>query len=70
MFCICFQAIEDEWLAHKHAIAMEGLHDTVKTTGPDSVNQPDFGTAGTSNGEPTFGMGTEDFTGMGNGGKK
>ena len=50
------QALEDEWLAHKHAVAMQGLQDTVQRTDPDSENQPDIGTAGTSNGEPTFGM--------------
>ena len=63
------QAEEDEWLAHKHAVAMEGLGETVQNTDPDSANQPDIGTAGTSNGEPTFGM--EDMqTPMGNGRNK
>lgn len=63
------QAVEDDWLAHKHAVAMEALEVTVKNTDPDSANQPDIGTAGTSNGEPTFGMEEQQRT-MGNGRKK
>ena len=50
------QAVEDDWLAHKHAVAMKGLEGTVRNTDPNSAHQPDIGTAGTSNGEPTFGM--------------
>ena len=44
---------------------MEGLQDTVQKTDPDSENQPPIGTAGTSNGEPKFGMEPDDFTGQG-----
>ena len=68
-----FKALENEWLAHQHAIGMEGLRDTLLGTDPDSVNQPDIGTTRTSNGEPTFGMDQESFTGrggMGNGRNK
>ena len=52
---------------------MQGLQETVQNTDPDSENQPDIGTAGTSNGEPKFGMESGDFPGkggLGNGRKK